>query len=155
MRKKDLDKIITSILFFSLIPMFSFAQDEWPGWVEGEEGRVIAVPRITFATAVYRFANLLFYLTAFLALIFIIYAAIVMVTAQGDPGKIEQAKTIIMYAVVALAIAVIAYGLVSLLIQYLTGGRTGAPGGAGGGGTLPGGGGGGQLPPPPPPNLLR
>jgi hypothetical protein len=152
MKKKTLEKIAIALLFSTLIFSFSFAQhDEWQGWVQGEEASVVALPRITFATAVSRFANLLFYFTAFLALIFIIYAAIIMVTASGDPGKIETARAIIMYAVIALAIAVIAYGLVSLLLNYLTGGRAG-------GGT-PGTPGGGIAPPPgapvapPPPTI--
>jgi hypothetical protein len=43
-----------------------------------------------------------------------------MVTASGDPGKIETARAIIMYALIALAIGVVAYGLVALVYSYLT-----------------------------------
>ena len=113
-------KIIRFLLPLLIIGIFgsSFAQDF--EWRSEEAERVSPLPTIPVGTAVYRFATLIFYLMAFLALVFIIYAGIVMITAQGDPGKIEQARTIIMYSLVALAIGVIAYGLVALVYSYLT-----------------------------------
>jgi hypothetical protein len=119
MSKKILSFILP-LLLFCLIG-FSFAQQQdFPGWTTEEIGRVSPLPTIGVGTAVFRFATLVFYLMAFLALVFIIYAAIIMITAQGDPGKIEQARAIIMYALVALAIGVVAYGLVALVYSYLT-----------------------------------
>jgi hypothetical protein len=119
MSKKIL-RFILPLLLFGLIG-FSFAQQqEFPGWTSEEVGRVSPLPTIGVGVAVYRFATLVFYLMAFLALVFIIYAAIIMVTASGDPGKIETARAIIMYALIALAIGVVAYGLVALVYSYLT-----------------------------------
>ena len=55
-----------------------------------------------------------------LAVIFLIYAAFIFLTSEGTPAKIESAKNIIIYAIVAIVLGVIAKGVV-MVIQTLVG----------------------------------
>ncbi len=54
-----------------------------------------------------------------LAVIFIIYAAFKFLTAGGDEKNIETAKQQLIYAIVALAVAMLATGIVKVLKQFL------------------------------------
>jgi hypothetical protein len=80
-----------------------------------------------------RFADVIFYLLLFLAVI-IVFAGVLIVTAGGEAEKVERAKRMILYSVIGIVVALLAKGLVSLVVSYLMKGA-GAPGGAGGGGT--------------------
>lgn len=55
-----------------------------------------------------------------LAIIFILVSAFQFLTASGNPEKITSARQILVYALVAVAIAVVAWGLPTLL-QILLG----------------------------------
>jgi len=54
-----------------------------------------------------------------LATIFILYAAFLYLTSGGDETKTKKAKDIIIYAVIALAIALIAQGVGALVKSFL------------------------------------
>ena len=61
--------------------------------------------------------------TALFALvaIFVVIAAFQYLTAQGDPEKTKTAKNMIIYAIVALGIALIAGGVKGIVANILTG----------------------------------
>lgn len=61
--------------------------------------------------------NLLFGIIGAVAVIIIIVAGIQMMTAAGDPNKVSRASTAIMYSVVGLVIALLAYAIVSFVIN--------------------------------------
>lgn len=52
-----------------------------------------------------------------IAVIMIIYGGIMYVTAAGDQTKIDNAKKIIMYAIVGIIIVLISFALVNTVIQ--------------------------------------
>ncbi len=54
-----------------------------------------------------------------LAVIFIIYAAFRFLTASGDEKKVEEAKQQLIYAIIALAVAMLATGIVTVMKQFL------------------------------------
>lgn len=64
--------------------------------------------------------NWMFGLLLALAAIFIIYAAFLYLTAAGDEDKIKQAKNIIIYAIIAIAVSILARGIV-VVVQSLLG----------------------------------
>ncbi len=55
-----------------------------------------------------------------LSSIFLLYAAFQYVIARGDEGRIEKAKSIIIYAVVALVIAAIAYAVPTIVANFFS-----------------------------------
>jgi hypothetical protein len=54
-----------------------------------------------------------------LAILFIIYAAFKFLTAGGDEKKVGEAKQQLIYAIIALAVAMLATGIVKVLQQFL------------------------------------
>ena len=62
--------------------------------------------------------NWMFGILLALAVIFLVYAAFLFLTSQGDPGKTASARNIIIYAVVAIVVAILAKGIV-LVAQTL------------------------------------
>jgi len=42
------------------------------------------------------------------------------ITAQGDPGRIKSAKDMIMYAAIALVVAVLAFAIINFVSQAIT-----------------------------------
>lgn len=60
--------------------------------------------------------NTLLYLLGAAAVIVIIIGGITYATANGDAGRIKQAKNIIMYAVIGLGLAIMAWGIVAFVV---------------------------------------
>lgn len=60
--------------------------------------------------------TLLFFLGA-VAVIIIIIGGFMYVTAAGDPGRIKTAKNTILYAVIGLIVALLAWGIVSFVVN--------------------------------------
>jgi len=64
-------------------------------------------------------ANVIFTTLMILAVIFILFAAFYYLTAAGEPAKLEKAKTILIYAGVGIAVALIARGIPLLVRSVL------------------------------------
>lgn len=56
------------------------------------------------------------------AVLFIILAAFAYLTASGDAAKVKTANTRLIYAIVAVAVALIAYGIEALVRSAMTSG---------------------------------
>jgi|GEM_PF-2168814 len=83
-----------------------------------------ATPGLTFPTVgleatVVRIANVIFYLLALIAFIMVIWGGVVMATAGGDPAKVDLARHMIMYALIAIAVGAISWGLVNMVASYI------------------------------------
>lgn len=63
--------------------------------------------------------NTMLYIVGIGAVIMIIYGGIIYVISAGESGKINQAKTIIMYSVVGLVIAMSAFVIVNFVISRI------------------------------------
>ncbi len=59
----------------------------------------------------------LLFVAGLLAVIVIIYSGIKYMTANGDKQKIESAKSTLIYAIVGLVIAIVAYAIVNYVIS--------------------------------------
>lgn len=53
------------------------------------------------------------------AVIMILYAAFLFVTAAGDEGQVKKARTILIWAVIGIAVAILAFGFQPLVEQFL------------------------------------
>lgn len=67
------------------------------------------------------------------AVIVIVIGAILMVVSQGEPGKVARARLTIMYAVIGLVIAILAYAIVNFALSSVFGGAKKASQGEDGG----------------------
>jgi len=92
------------ILIFLLIPLIVDANGITPP-IEAPD----------FDTLLNGIIDFLFNISIVLAPAAIICGAVYLVTAAGDPGRIETGKRIILYALLGILIFLIAKGLVSLI----------------------------------------
>ncbi|MGC9598844.1 MAG: hypothetical protein ABSE18_00450 [Minisyncoccia bacterium] len=69
--------------------------------------------------------NWLFYLLIILAIIFVFVAAFKYLTAGGDPEKVKSAGSTLLYAVIAVVIALIAKGIPLIVSSFLGGPTSG------------------------------
>jgi hypothetical protein len=63
--------------------------------------------------------NLMLYLAGAIAVIVIIYGGIRYVTSTGDAARVKAAKDTIMYAVVGLIVALLAYAIVNFVVNNI------------------------------------
>lgn len=56
--------------------------------------------------------NTMLFIVGILSVVMIIFAGIRYVTAHGDKGQVESAKNTLIYAIVGLIVAIVAYALV-------------------------------------------
>jgi hypothetical protein len=55
-----------------------------------------------------------------LAVLFIILAAISYLTAGGDPAKVKKANGKLIYAIVAIVVAILAFSLKSIIVNFIS-----------------------------------
>ena len=124
--------LISSIILALFAPLNAFAEEN-----SGESGgsktfdackhvktqgtAVCAGSKTKAEDVVKNIISILFWIIGILAVIVIIYAGIIFITAAGNPGKVAQAKTMIIYAVIGLAVAILAYTIVNFVINTVSG----------------------------------
>lgn len=68
--------------------------------------------------------NFLLFFIGVISVIMIIYGGIQYSTSAGDSGKVTNAKNTILYAVVGLIVAILAYAIVNFVIESFTAKKT-------------------------------
>lgn len=107
-----------------------------PDQVGQEIGTGTTDVRVTIA----RIIRVAFGLLGTVALLLILYAGFLWMTAGGDEDKVSAAKKTMTSAVIGLVIMLSAFAITSFVLNALIGATTGGPGGGGPGGGGPGGG---------------
>jgi hypothetical protein len=102
-------KTLLAVTLFSLfaLPMVILAQIESPPMGPTSASGVIAI--------VNTITNWIFTIFLAAAVIFIIMAAVQFLTSGGDPGKVANARNSLLYALVGVAVAVLAKALIALV----------------------------------------
>ncbi|MDE2019576.1 MAG: hypothetical protein KGJ13_04475 [Patescibacteria group bacterium] len=83
------------------------------------------VAQILSVTSICNIINWLFYFLIILVIIFVLVAAFRYLTAAGNPEKVKLASLTLLYAAVAVVIALIAKGFPLIISSFLGGGLTG------------------------------
>lgn len=78
----------------------------------GQEGAVSS--QDTLIGVVVRLIQWVAWIVGLLAVLMGLYAGILFITASGDAAKIEKARGILLYAIVGIVVAIIAFGLVAI-----------------------------------------
>lgn len=63
--------------------------------------------------------NVLLFITGMIAVLFIVLGGLRFVTSNGDSNQISQAKQTILYAVIGLVVAILAYAIVNFVVSNL------------------------------------
>ena len=115
-------------MVLALVGLFGFLAIENPVFAapmtteqaakELAKGSKITDPQhiFTILTKIVRYTYTIFFIVA---IIFIIIAAFSFLTAQGDPEKIKGARAQILWAVVAIAIALISVGAAQIIKTFI------------------------------------
>jgi hypothetical protein cdiviTM7_00612 len=64
--------------------------------------------------------NIIIGIIGFVAVAMTIYGGVQYTTSAGDPGKVKKAKDTIMYGIVGLVVAILAFAIVNFLLSSLT-----------------------------------
>lgn len=94
-----------------LVPVFAYAQTRQPQTSITTPEKVIAL--------IDKAGGWFYSALVALAVIYIIYAGFKFLTAGGDEKKVEEAKQQLIYAIIALAVAMLATGIVKVMKQFL------------------------------------
>jgi hypothetical protein len=109
---KNLKTKIALVISSVLMPVVALAQSvpTKPPKVVTDFAGIIAI--------IQRVSNWFFSILIALAVIFLLYAAFLYLQARGAEADIEKAKNVIIYAIWAIAIAVLAAGVPSLICSF-------------------------------------
>jgi hypothetical protein len=119
-KKINLFLIITIFSFWVLMPVLSLAQ-----------GGNLQDPPPAPITTVQQILDLIDKVLTWFARIFwifaigaVFYSAFLFLTASGNPERVKKAKNQLLYAVIAMAIGILAWGAPKLIENVLGGGST-------------------------------
>lgn len=117
--KKVAGVVLATLIIAS--PLAAFAQSGITNITP--QGNSVGITSISDAqTSLSRIVNWVIVVFWILTVLFLIWAAIVYLTAGGDEDKIKEAKSRVIYAVIAAAIALLANGITAIVTSLLKGG---------------------------------
>ena len=106
-----------------IAPMFASAQLANPPGGVTAPGTYNNITQVTGLICVA--INWIFWLLIVLTIIFVLYAAFLYLTAAGEPEKVKTASHTLLYAAVAVIVALIAKGLPFIVNSFIGGGLAG------------------------------
>ncbi len=109
--KKLTNKILT--LALAAAPALAFGQNQPP---QARIGSVDDILRI-----VDRIINILGGLFFAAAVIYIFFAAYLYLTAAGDPEKLTKAKNQLIYAIIGIAVGLVAFSVTTIVQRFING----------------------------------
>jgi hypothetical protein len=72
------------------------------------------------ATGVFHtLANILIFITGAIAVLVVIFGGLTYVTSTGDAARVKRAKDTILYGIVGVVIAILAYAIVAFVVSSL------------------------------------
>jgi heme/copper-type cytochrome/quinol oxidase subunit 2 len=106
--------ILFTLLGLMIFPVVSSATLEPPS-AAGDVTTGTKPPTNSVEQAINNIMNWFFVIILIIAVIFLLFAGFLFITAGGDPDKVNTARQNVMYAMVGVAVAVLARGIVSLV----------------------------------------
>lgn len=97
------------VLIALVLPIMTLAQDDLPDLPKN-------VDLFVMLSTV---ANYLFWILLAVSIIVIVYAGILFVTASGSAEQVEKARGIILYAIVGIVVAMLAYAIRTFLLDMI------------------------------------
>jgi Type IV secretion system pilin len=107
-----------------LLPLTTFAQLQGPG-VSAPVSGISSIGAVQ--STLCQVVNWMFYLLIVFAVVMVLVAAFKYLTAAGDPEKVKSASHTLLYAAVAVIVAIIAKAFPSLIGSFI--GQSGASNG--------------------------
>jgi hypothetical protein len=113
-------KFIAGILALSLVlPVVALGGQDTETFPFSAASPRFKLPTIGLEPTVVRIANLLFYFIVLISIVMVLWGGVTLATAAGDPSKVDLARHLIMYALIAIVVGAISWGLINLVASYL------------------------------------
>jgi len=113
-------KVAPALLTASLFVNKAFAQGSSAGWSNPQTGTAPAfAAQGTLGQNITTLINYFLGMLGLVAVAFLIYAGILMVTAGGAEEQVTKARKIIMYAVIGIVIILLSYTIVTFVSSAL------------------------------------
>jgi threonine/homoserine/homoserine lactone efflux protein len=105
--------IVSAMVVFPIIAMAQVTPPSGiiTGYDTGTSGGLVGIIRTA--------TSWLFGILLLAAVVFLIYAAFLYLTSGGDEEKTKKAKSYVIYAVIAIAIGLLAQGIIALVYSLL------------------------------------
>ena len=81
------------------------------------ENALDKLPKNDSSTLQNNIVSYLFWAVGLVAVIMIVVSGLKMTMSAGDPGAVQKAKQTLIYSVIGLAIAILAYAIVTIVID--------------------------------------
>ena len=92
------------------------------GGVNSAQGDGVGQVSTDPESLVKKFVNIFLFAVGALSVIMLIWGGIRYTTSAGDSNKVQAAKNTVLYAIVGLVIAILAYAIVNMVIGKITSG---------------------------------
>ncbi|MBQ3430799.1 hypothetical protein IJG20_01685 [Candidatus Saccharibacteria bacterium] len=117
--------MIVGVLGWVLVPKGAFASDPVCSSTSGVDRELREAAGCsntdTIKSPIRSVVNTLLWVVGVLAVIMIIVSGLKMTTSAGNPGAVQKAKQTLIYALVGLVIAVLAYAIVNFVLDKVLG----------------------------------
>lgn len=130
--KISISGFIASAFPATFLTLNSFATNTiFNSGVQGgaDRGRGVGVPTTLFGdgnTGIFtQMINMMLFAVGILSVVMLIYGGLRYILSNGDSKKVDAAKNTILYAIVGLIIALLAYAIINFIIRLFTGTGTG------------------------------
>jgi len=77
------------------------------------------LPTEDFSALVDRVANVIFSVLVIISILFLLYGGVLILTAAGNDEQVTKGRSVLLYAVIGLVIALFAKAIQAFLIKYL------------------------------------
>jgi len=113
-------KFIAGILALSLVlPVVALGGRDTDTFPFSAATPRFKLPTVGLEPTVVRITNLLFYFIVLISIVMVLWGGVTLATAAGDPSKVDLARHLIMYALIAIVVGAISWGLINLVASYL------------------------------------
>lgn len=106
--------IFCLLIIFALAPSFAFAVDAW-----GLPNKPAGLSNTDLGGIVINITNYILGFITIVAVLMLIWGGIRYLTAVGDESAVEEAKNIIMQAIIGLIIVGISYSIVVVVVGWM------------------------------------
>jgi hypothetical protein len=111
--------IIAGVLFPAMVPATTHAIDPFGGCSGNTQSKVCQAKGTDSVTKIMKSViNILLYIIGIVSVILIIVGGLKYITSAGDSNGVNSAKNTILYSVVGLVIAIMAYAIVNFVLGY-------------------------------------
>ena len=104
-----------SIFLMSSLPVVASSKDQILNGYNDAGGNTASVT--SMSSVIGKVINTMLFIVGVLAVAMIIYSGIRYITAHGDKSQVESAKNTLIYSVVGLIVAILAYAIVNWVLN--------------------------------------